>query len=84
MSYGILLGTQKMERKNVITVKVDDKMKGRLDDIIKESADLKLTKMDVVYVILWLFFRVNEPDKDRDKIRGLIIEMRKGIISGDY
>lgn len=73
-----------MERKNVITVKVDDKMKGRLDDIIKESADLKLTKMDVVYVILWLFFRVNEPDRDMDKIRGLIIEMRKRVVSGDY
>ena len=73
-----------MERKNVITVKVDDKMKGRLDDIIKESADLKLTKMDVVYVILWLFFRVNEPDRDMDKIRGLIIEMRKRVVAGDY
>ena len=73
-----------MERKNVITVKVDDKMKGRLDDIIKESADLKLTKMDVVYVILWLFFRVNEPNRDMDKIRGLIIEMRKRVVSGDY
>lgn len=66
-----------MERKNVITVKVDDEMKDRLDDIIKESAYLKLTKMDVVYVILWLFFRINEPDKDMDKIRGLVIEMRK-------
>lgn len=73
-----------MERKNVITVKVDDKMKARLDDIIKESADLKLTKMDVVYVILWLFFRVNEPNRDMDKIRGLIIEMRKRVVAGDY
>ena len=73
-----------MERKNVITVKIDDKMKSRLDDIIKESADLKLTKMDVVYVILWLFFRVNEPDRDMDKIRGLIIEMRKRVVAGDY
>ena len=73
-----------MERNNVITVKIDDKMKGRLDDIIKESADLKLTKMDVVYVILWLFFRVNEPDRDMDKIRGLIIEMRKRVVAGDY
>ena len=66
-----------MERKNVITVKVDDEMKDRIDDIIKESAYLKLTKMDIVYVILWLFFRINEPDKDMDKIRGLVIEMRK-------
>ena len=73
-----------MERNNVITVKIDDKMKSRLDDIIKESADLKLTKMDVVYVILWLFFRVNEPDRDMDKIRGLIIEMRKRVVAGDY
>ena len=66
-----------MERKNVITVKVDDEMKDRIDDIIKESAYLKLTKMDIVYVILWLFFRINEPDMDMDKIRGLVIEMRK-------
>ena len=66
-----------MERKNVITVKIDDEMKERIDEIIKESVDLKLTKMDIVYALLWAFFKTNKPDKDMEKIRGLVIEMRK-------
>jgi len=61
----------------VITVKVDDKMKERIEQIMKESAYLKLTKMDIVYALLRAFFKANKPDEDIEKIRALVIEMRK-------
>lgn len=66
-----------MERKKVITIKVDEGMRKRIEEIVEQSAYLKLTKMDVVYSLLWAFFKTNKPDKDIEKIRSLVIEMRK-------
>jgi len=39
-----------------------------------------MTKSECIYAILNVFFAVNKPPKDFEKIRELTIKMRKGLL----
>ncbi len=39
-----------------------------------------MTKSEYGYAILKVFFKVNNPPKDLEKIRELTIKMRKGLL----
>ena len=42
--------------------------------------ELRMTKSECIYAILKVFFGVNKPPKDFEKIRELTIKMRKGLL----
>ena len=69
-----------MKRENVILVRVDDYVYKRVEEIVEESRDLGMTKSECIFVILKVFFEVNKPTKDFEKIRELTIKMRKGLL----
>ena len=69
-----------MKRKNVILVRVDDYVYKRVEEIVDESRELSMTKSECTYAILKVFFGVNKPPKDFEKIRELTIKMRKGLL----
>ena len=66
-----------MKRENVLLVRVDDHIYDRVEEIVDDSRDLGMTKSECVYTILKVFFGVNKPPKDFEKIRELIIKRRK-------
>ena len=68
-----------MKRENVLLVRVDDHIYDRVEEIVDDSRDLGMTKSECVYTILKVFFGVNKPPKDFEKIRELIIKRRKGL-----
>ncbi len=68
-----------MRRENVILIRVDDYVYKRVEEIVEEK-DLGMTKSECGYAILKVFFKVNNPPKDLEKIRGLTIKMRKGLL----
>ena len=68
-----------MKRKNVLLVRVDDHIFDRVEEIVDDSRDLGMTKSECIYTILKVFFRVNKPQKDFEKIRELTIKMRKDL-----
>jgi hypothetical protein len=69
-----------MRRENVILIRVDDYVYKRIEEIVEESKDLGMTKSECGYAILKVFFKVNNPPKDLEKIRELTIKMRKGLL----
>ncbi len=69
-----------MKRENVILIRVDDYVYKRVEEIVEESKDLGMTKSECGYAILKVFFKVNNPPKDLEKIRELTIKMRKGLL----
>ena len=69
-----------MKRENVILVRVDDYVYKRVEEIVEESRDLGMTKSECIFVIRKVFFEVNKPTKDFEKIRELTIKMRKGLL----
>jgi len=69
-----------MKRKNVILVRVDDYVYKRVEEIVDESRELSMTKSECIYALLKVFFGVNKPPKDFEKIRELTIKMRKGLL----
>ena len=69
-----------MKRENVILVRVDDYVYKGIEEIVEESRDIGMTKSECTYVLLKVFFGVNKPSKDFEKIRGLTIKMRKGLL----
>ncbi len=69
-----------MKRENVILIRVDDYVYKRVEEIVEESKDLGMTKSECGYAILKVFFQVNKPPKDFEKIREVAIKMRKGLI----
>jgi len=68
-----------MKRENVLLVRVNDHVYGRVEEIVNDSRDLGMTKSECIYTILKVFFEVNKPPKDFEKIRELTIKMRKGL-----
>jgi hypothetical protein len=50
-----------------------------VEEIIDDSRDLGMMKSECIYTILKVFFGVNKPPKDFEKIRELTIKMRKGL-----
>jgi len=68
-----------MKRGNVLLVRVDDHVYDRVEEIVADSRDLGMTKSECIYTILKVFFGVNKPPKDFEKIRELAIKMRKGL-----
>ena len=68
-----------MKRENVLLVQVDDHIYDRVDEIVDDSRDLGMTKSECIYTILKVFFGVNKPPKDFEKIRELTIKRRKGL-----
>ncbi|KAF5415745.1 MAG: hypothetical protein C5S48_05020 [Candidatus Methanogaster sp.] len=68
-----------MKRENVLLVRVDDHVYDRVEEIVDDSRDLGMTKSECMYTILKVFFGVNKPPKDFEKIRELAIKMRKGL-----
>nr|QNO45491.1 hypothetical protein PALFMHCA_00001 [Methanosarcinales archaeon ANME-2c ERB4] len=50
-----------------------------MEEIVADSRDLGMTKSECIYTILKVFFGVNKPPKDFEKIRELAIKMRKGL-----
>ena len=66
-----------MKRENVLLVRVDDHVYDRVEEIVADSRDLGMTKSECIYTILKVFFEVNKPPKDFEKIRELAIKMRK-------
>jgi len=66
-----------MKRENVLLVRVDDHVYDRVEEIVDNSRDLGMTKSECIYTTLKVFFRVNKPPKDFEKIRELTIKMRK-------
>ena len=65
-----------MEKNRVLLTRVDNSIAEEIEDIVESSQDLGLTKSEVVGVILYLFFKV-QGKKGKEKLRGLVIEMRK-------
>jgi|LGOV01.1.fsa_nt_gb antitoxin component of RelBE/YafQ-DinJ toxin-antitoxin module len=65
-----------MEKNRVLLTRVDNSIAEEIEDIVESSRDLGLTKSEVVSVILYLFFKV-QGKKAKEKLRGLVIEMRK-------
>jgi hypothetical protein len=65
-----------MEKNRVLLTRVDNSIAEEIEDIVESSRDLGLTKSEVVSVILYLFFKV-QGKKGKEKLRGLVIEMRK-------
>ena len=68
-----------MKRENVLLVRVDDHVYDRVEQIVDDSKDLGMTKSECIYTILKVFFGVNKPLNDFEKIRELTIKMRKGL-----
>ena len=68
-----------MKRENVLLVRVDDHFYDRVEEIVDDSRDLGMTKSECIYTILKVFFGVNKPPKDFEKIRELTIKMRQGL-----
>ena len=68
-----------MKRENVLLVRVDDHVYDRVEEIVDDSRDLGMTKSECIYTILKVFFGVNKPPKDLEKIRELTIKRRKGL-----
>ncbi|MEA1864048.1 MAG: hypothetical protein U9N46_02440 [Euryarchaeota archaeon] len=68
-----------MTQENVLLVRVDDHVYDRVDEIVDDSRDLSMTKSECIYTILKVFFGVNKPPKDFEKIRELIIKRGKGL-----
>ncbi|MEA3283147.1 MAG: hypothetical protein U9Q68_11470 [Euryarchaeota archaeon] len=68
-----------MKRENVLLVRVDDHVYARVEEIVAYSIDLGMAKSECIYTILKVFFGVNKPPKDFEKIRELAIKMRKGL-----
>ncbi|MEA3283034.1 MAG: hypothetical protein U9Q68_10885 [Euryarchaeota archaeon] len=68
-----------MKRENVLLVRVDDHVYARVEEIVAYSRDLGMAKSECIYTILKVFFGVNKPPKDFEKIRELAIKMRKGL-----
>ncbi len=66
-----------MRRENVILIRVDDYVYKRIEEIVEASKDLGMTKSECGYAVLKVFFQVNNPPKDIEKIRELTIKMRK-------
>ena len=63
-------------------VALDDCIVAELDDIVSESVDLGLTRSEVINAVLYGFLKSDiEHKKKVEKLRGYIIEMRKGLIS---
>ena len=50
-----------------------------MKEIVDDSRDLGMTKLECIYTMLKVFFRVNKPPKDFEKIRELTIKMRRGL-----
>lgn len=69
-----------MKRGDIILVRVDDYVYKRVEEIVEESRDLGMTKSECLFVILKVFFEVNKPTKDFEKIKELTIKMRKGLL----
>jgi hypothetical protein len=69
-----------MKRENVLLVRVDDYIYKRVEEIVDESRELSMTKSECIYALLKVFFGVNKPPKDFEKIRELTIKMRKGLL----
>jgi hydrogenase maturation factor HypE len=69
-----------MKMENVILGRVDDYVYKKVEEIVDESRDLGMKKSECIYAILKLFFGVNKPPKDFEKIRELTIKMRKGLL----
>ena len=69
-----------MKRENVLLVRVDDYVYKRVEEIVDESRELGMTNSECIYAILKVFFGVNKPPKDFEKIRELTIKMRKGLL----
>jgi len=68
-----------MKRENVLLVRVDDHVYDRVEEIVDDSRDLGMTKSECIYTILKVFFGVNKPPKDFEKIRERTIKMRQGL-----
>ncbi|MEA1865767.1 MAG: hypothetical protein U9N46_11380 [Euryarchaeota archaeon] len=68
-----------MKRENVLLVRVDDHVYDKVAEIVDDSRDLGMTKSECIYTILKVFFGVNKPPKDFEKIRELTIKRRKGL-----
>ena len=69
-----------MKRENVILARVDDYVYKRVEEIVDESRDLGMKKSECIYAILKVFFEVNKPPKDSEKIRELTIKMRRDLL----
>jgi len=67
-------------RDKFVSVRVDSQMHKRLKEIAKQSADLNASVSEIVYAILRAFFKANKPDKDLERVRGLVIRLRKGLL----
>jgi len=50
-----------------------------VEEIVDDSRDLGMTKSECIYTILKVFFGVNKPPKDFEKIRERTIKMRQGL-----
>jgi hypothetical protein len=50
----------------------------KLDEIVKNSEDLNTNRSELVNLILNIFFKVNKDYAER--VRGLLIQKRKGIL----
>jgi hypothetical protein len=48
---------------------VDDYVYKKVEEMVEESKDLGMTKSESGYEILKVFFKVNNPPKDLEKIR---------------
>ena len=68
-----------MKRENMLVVRVDDHVYDRVEEIVDDSRDLGMTKSECIYTLLKVFFGVNKPPKDFEKIRELTIKRRKGL-----
>ena len=62
-------------KKETVAAKISEKTKEKIDQIVKESEYLELTKSQVVSEILEMYFDAKHPHGE--KIRGRIIERRK-------
>ena len=64
----------------MILVRVDDYVYKRVEEIVDESRELSMTKSECIYAILKVFFGVNKPPKDFERIRELTIKIRRELL----
>lgn len=75
--YGWLHGNHNEKERNTILTHVDDCIYTRLNEIAETSGDLNLTKFECVYTILKAFFKVNEPQRNFERVGKTVIKMRE-------
>ena len=56
----------------MLLVRVDDYVYKRVEEIVDESRELGMMKSECIYTILKVFFGVNKPPKNFEKLESLL------------